>query len=151
MNSKGFTAIEMVIVVVLIGTIAAIGFPRIRDSIEKANRRAARTAVQTYLVTARSAAVARGCRSSFHFTQGPNSRMWVSSCAVNGAGRDTIAGPDQLEERWGVRLQSGRDSITYDPRGVRVTFVETTIKIRDKKDNDRDSVVVNQLGKVIYP
>ncbi|MGH7547632.1 MAG: type IV pilin protein, partial [Gemmatimonadales bacterium] len=45
MNSKGFTAIEMVIVVVLIGTIAAIGFPRIRDSIEKANRRAARTAV----------------------------------------------------------------------------------------------------------
>lgn len=151
MRHNGFSTIEMLIVVVIIGIIATIGYPRIRDSIAKADRRAARSAVRTYLVTARSAAVARGCRSSFHFTQGPNSRMWVTSCTVTGAGRDTLAGPDQLEDRWGVRLLSGKDSITYDGRGVRVTFVETTIKIRDKQDNDRDSVVVNQLGKVIYP
>jgi len=151
MRHNGFSTIEMLIVVVIIGIIATIGYPRIRDSIAKADRRAARSAVRTYLVTARSAAVARGCRSSFHFTQGPNSRMWVTSCVVTGTGRDTLAGPDQLEDRWGVRLLSGKDSITYDGRGVRVTFVETTIKIRDKQDNDRDSVVVNQLGKVIYP
>jgi len=151
MRHNGFTTIEMLIVVVIIGVIAAISFPRIRDSIEKADRRAARAAIRTYLVTARSAAVARGCRSALHFTQGANSQMWVTTCVVNGAGRDTIAGPDQLEERWGVRIQAGKDSVTYDARGVRVNFEQTTIKLRDRGDNDRDSVVVNQVGKVIYP
>jgi prepilin-type N-terminal cleavage/methylation domain-containing protein len=151
MRNNGFTTIELIIAVIIIGVIASIGLPRVRDAIEKADRRAARSAIRTYLATARSAAVARGCRSALHFTQGPNSRMWVTSCVVTGAGSDTLAGPDLLEERWHVRLQSGKDSITYNSRGVRVSFEQTTIKIRDRQDNDRDSVVVNQLGKVIYP
>src|ERR1051325_9366247 len=44
MKRSGFTTIEMVIVVVLIGIIDAIGFPKIRQSLDKANVRSARAA-----------------------------------------------------------------------------------------------------------
>jgi len=34
MGRKGFSTIEMIIVVILIGIIASIGFPRLRDGLE---------------------------------------------------------------------------------------------------------------------
>lgn len=151
MRQSGFTTIEMIIVVVIVGVIAMMGFPRLRDAVEKQNFRSARIAVGGFVSTARAAAVARGCRSSVHFISGPNSRMWVTSCRLQAgaAGRDTLAGPEWTEQRWNVRIMALRDSITFDPRGLRLTFTPTTIKLRTKADQDRDSVVVNELGKVV--
>src|SRR2546430_4138284 len=68
MRRSGFTTIEMVIVVVLIGIIAMIGFPKIRQSLDKTNLRSARDAVGTLAGTAPAAAIPRGCRSEPHFT-----------------------------------------------------------------------------------
>ncbi|HEV8265220.1 MAG TPA: GspH/FimT family pseudopilin [Gemmatimonadales bacterium] len=152
MTRSGFSTIEMIIVVILIGIVATLGFPRMRDALDKQKRRSMRAALVSYIVMARSAAVARGCRGSVHFVSGGNSRVWVTACnAQNPAVRDTIAGPKWTEAEWDYRFLAGRDSINYDPRGLRVNFVRTAIKIRDKQDNDRDSVVVNEVGKVIYP
>lgn len=155
MRNKGFSTIEMVIVVVVMGLIAMMGFPRIRDAVEQQKRRSIRAALVSYMALARNSAVARGCRSAVHFISGPNSKVWVTTCstlptALPGA-RDTLAGPEWTEERWGYRLQSGRDSVNFDARGLRPNLVYTTIKIRTKADQDRDSVVVNGVGKVIYP
>ena len=38
MKRSGFTTIEMIMVVVIMGVIATIGFPRIRDALEKQSR-----------------------------------------------------------------------------------------------------------------
>src|SRR6266566_3464547 len=46
MRRSGFTTIEMVIVVVLIGIIAMIGFPKISKTLDKTNVRSARDSVQ---------------------------------------------------------------------------------------------------------
>lgn len=152
MKRSGFTTIEMIIVVIIIGIIATLGFPRMREALDKQNRRSMRAALVSYVVMARSAAVGRGCRGSVHFVSGPNSRVWVTACNTqNPAARDTLAGPKWTEDEWGYRFQSGRDSINYEPRGLRTNFVRTVIKIRTKQDQDRDSVVVNEVGKVIYP
>ena len=151
MTRSGFTTIELIIVVIMLGVIATIGFPRIRDAVEKQNRRSMRAALVTYVATARGLAVARGCRSSLHFTAGSGSKVWVTTCAINGAGRDTVIRPVATEAQWGHRLLAGRDSIDYTARGLRQSFERTVIKIRTKGDLDRDSVVVNELGKVVYP
>lgn len=151
---RGFTTIEMAIVVILIGVIASITIPRLRDGLEKQSLRSFRGSVASYVALARNAAMARSCRSSVHFISGPNSKIWVTTCRTNPLGstaRDTIAGPYLTEERWGHRLQSGRDSIEFTARGLRMNLVPTTIKLRTKGDVDRDSVVVNQTGKVVYP
>lgn len=153
-NNAGFTAMEMVIILIIIGVMAAIGFPRLKDGIEKQKRRDMRRALVTYVALARGSAVSRGCRSSVHFISGGGSRVWVTTCRTTPPGttaRDTIAGVDVTEDVWGYRLQSGRDSINFDGRGLRTTLATTTIKIRTPADLDKDSVVVNAVGKVIYP
>ena len=56
MRRSGFTTIEMIIVVAIIGIIALIGFPKIRQTLDKTNLRSARDAVGTLAGTARAAA-----------------------------------------------------------------------------------------------
>lgn len=155
MNTSGFSTIEIIIVVVLIGIIATIGIPRIKDSVEKQDRRAMRSALVGYVATARSAAIARGCRGSVHFVSGGNSRVWVTACSTRPGApateRDTLAGPEFTEQRWNHRFQAGRDSIDFNLRGMRQTFTRTAIYIRTKGDVTRDSVIVNPIGTVVYP
>ena len=154
-STKGFSTIEIIIVVVLIGIIATIGIPRIKNSVELQDRRAMRGALVGYLATARGAAVARGCRGSVHFISGANSRVWVTACSTLAGApltqRDTLAGPTFTEDQWGHRFQAGRDSINYDFRGLRETLTRTVILIRTRGDITRDSVVVNPVGTVVYP
>ena len=150
MRSNGFTIVEMLTVLVVVGAMSIIGFPKIRSAIEKQNFRSARGAVGSYVVAARAAAITRGCRSTVYFVNGVNSRMWATTCRsqIGALGRDTIAKPEFPEQRWSVRLQSAADSIVFDPRGMRVTLTATTIKLRTTANVDRDSVVINELGKV---
>ena len=79
MRTRGFTFIEVLIVMVLIGIIAALGIPRIRDAIQKNNVRSARAAIGTLVAKARGAAVQRGCKSAIHFTQGTAGKIWVAN------------------------------------------------------------------------
>ncbi|MGH7672330.1 MAG: pilus assembly FimT family protein [Gemmatimonadales bacterium] len=155
MKRSGFTTIEMIIVVVIIGVLATVGFPRIQDALEKQSRRSMRAALVSYVAMARGSAVARGCRASVHFISGPNSRVWVTACSTKAGAaataRDTLVAPVWTEDRWGHRLQSGRDSVSFSARGLRQNLLHTTILIRTKGDLTRDSVAVNELGRVVYP
>src|SRR2546430_6794078 len=91
MRRSGFTTIEMVIVVVLIGIIAMIGFPTISKTLDKTNVRSARDALGTLAGTARAAAIQRGCRSVLHFT---GNTVWVT-------------------DRKSTRLNSSHSQISY--------------------------------------
>src|SRR5207302_11311725 len=92
MKRSGFTTIEMVIVVVLIGLIAAIGFPKIRQSLDKVNVRSARSAVSTLAATARSAAIQRGCPGVIPFVA-TNATGWGTTRSA--ATVDTVSGVPQ--------------------------------------------------------
>src|SRR5690349_24399468 len=79
MRRSGFTTIEMVICVILIGIIASIGFPKIRNALDKSNVRSSRDALGTEAAIARSAAIQRGCRGVLHFTSGATATVWVAT------------------------------------------------------------------------
>src|SRR3989454_8535829 len=109
MERSGFTTIEMIIVVLIIGVIAAIGFPKIRGTLDKTNVRSARVYLSTQLVTARATAVQRGCYAVVHFTSGASGAIWVTACPRRMPGArtvDTIGGGGQ---------PAGRDKLTLDP------------------------------------
>src|SRR6266566_3048711 len=80
MRRKGFSTIEMIVVLILIGLIASIGFPRLRDGLEKQNVRSAKALVATLAATARGAAIQRGCSATLNITV---DSVWVTACGVN--------------------------------------------------------------------
>jgi len=148
MRTRGFTFIEVLIVMVLIGIIAALGIPRIRDAIQKNNVRGARAALGTLVAKARGAAVQRGCRSAIHFTSGTAGTVWITACKVsNSALTDTLGGVEQLAVRYNLTLTAGADSVTFMPNGVSPDNTLTVLRV--SSNGITDSVMINQVGKVV--
>ena len=148
MRTRGFTFIEVLIVMVLIGIIAALGIPRIRDAIQKNNVRSARAAIGTLVAKARGAAVQRGCKSAIHFTQGTAGKVWVTACkTTNSALTDTLGGVEQLAVRYNLTLTAGADSVTFMPNGVSPDNTLTVLRV--SSNGITDSVMINQVGKVV--
>lgn len=145
MGRKGFTTIEMIIVVIMIGVIAAIGFPRLRDAFEKQNVRGAKALFATMVATARGVAVQRGCSATLNMTV---DSAWVTACGVNPPAASVQVGTKKLiGDDFKVQLSPSTGSIVYDPRGIATAFQITTMKIIGP--HYTDSVIVNQVGKVI--
>src|SRR3989475_1027007 len=121
MERSGFTTIEMIIVVLIIGVIAAIGFPKIRGTLDKTNVRSARVYLSTQLVTARATAVQRGCYAVVHFTSGASGAIWVTACPRRMPGArtvDTIGGVEQPAGPHNGTLTAPRASRRVRPRGL---------------------------------
>src|SRR2546428_13138153 len=95
MERSGFTTIEMIIVVLIIGVIAAIGFPKIRGTLDKTNVRSARVYLSTQLVTARATAVQRGCYARGLFNPRASGALCATACPRRLSGArppDTLGG-----------------------------------------------------------
>ena len=145
MGRKGFSLIEMMFVFVLAGVIMAIGFPRLRNSLEKQNIRNSKALLTTLVATARGTAVQRGCNATLNMT---TDSVWVTACQVNGTGTNVLVGTKKLVgSEFGVGLAPSGASIVYDPRGIATVFAQTSIRITGA--HYADSVLINPLGKVI--
>src|SRR5213594_1298758 len=132
MRRSGFTTIEMVIVVVLIGIIAMIGFPTISKTLDKTN-----------VGTARAAAIQRGCRSVLHFT---GNTVWVTTACPTTV--DTVSGVQDLYARFKVTMSASRDSVQYDPRGLSMdAFPSNTVaRLTGRVTTNQDSVMIKPRG-----
>jgi len=153
MRRSGFTTIEMLMVVILIGIVAALGFPRIKTAVQKTNVRSTRVYLASATTTARAAAVQRGCRGVVHFTSGASGTVWVTACPrmTAGAGTvDTLGAVEQLASRYSVTLTATRDSIQFNPRGLNMDFLVTVVVVQGASAVTKDSTVINQIGKVVH-
>ncbi len=115
--NRGFTLLEVLTAVVIMGIVMALGAPRFREWLTHENVRQARVNVTTQLAGARSIAVVRGCESVLHIDAAA-SRVWVTACKLAGAGKDTIGSIDNLSSRYGVVFSSTGDSILFTPQGI---------------------------------
>ena len=145
-TDAGFTLIEALLVIVLIGVMAALGVPRIRDALNKQNVRSARVATAAHVVKARAAAVQRGCRATVH-VRSSDGAIWVTACRTAGAGLDTLGGMDYMNDRYGVTLSTTRDSIQFDPRGLSLGNQSTTITFTNTLATA--TITVNAVGRVV--
>jgi len=144
MGRKGFSLIEMMFVFVLAGVIMAIGFPRLRNSLEKQNVRSSKALLSTLAATARGTAVQRGCSATLNMTV---DSVWVTACGVNPPAASVAVGTKKLVgEEFGVTLAPSAASVVYDPRGIATVFQTTSIIISSA--HFTDSVVINSVGKV---
>jgi prepilin-type N-terminal cleavage/methylation domain-containing protein len=147
MGRNGFSTIEMIIVVILIGVIAAIGFPRLRDGLEKQNVKSSKALLATLVNTARGTAIQRGCPATLNITV---DSVWVTACGVNPPAASVQVGTKKLVgSEFRVTLSFTNASVVYDPRGLSTQFQPTTIRVIGP--HYRDSVMINEVGKVKRP
>ena len=153
MRRTGFTLLEVLVVITIIGVIAMIGVPKMNSAFQKTNVRSARSAASTYVATARQAAIQRGCRGVVHFSSGAAGTVWVTVCPRMNAGSgsiDTIGVVSKLAKMYGVTMSETRDSVQFDPRGLSLDNTTTTIVRFAGNTGNTDSIVINQLGKVVH-
>ena len=146
MGRKGFSLIEMMFVFVLAGVIMAIGFPRLRNGLEQQNIRNAKALLGTLAATARGAAVQRGCNATLNMTV---DSIWVTACDLTPPFAPVQIGTKKLVgDEFNVSLAPDVASIVYDPRGIRMPFAASPTYVHIVGAHYRDSVVINQVGKV---
>jgi prepilin-type N-terminal cleavage/methylation domain-containing protein len=144
MNRRGFTLLEVLIVIGLVGVMAALGIPRIRRAIVRQNVRSARDAVVTMHAKARAVAIQRGSATALVFQA--NNVLIVSRHPVTGA-PDTIGQPTDLHGRYGVTVNRTRDTLVFDSRGLGMETGNTKVTVA--KNVFQDSVVINPWGRVL--
>jgi prepilin-type N-terminal cleavage/methylation domain-containing protein len=145
MRNRGFTIIEMLLVIVIMGVIATLAFPRLRNSVEKQNVRGAKALFSTLVATARGVAVSRGCPATLNMTV---DSAWVTACGVSPPAASVQVGTKKLiGDDFSVKLGPSVSTLIYDPRGISTGYQLVTVRIVGATITD--SVIINQVGKVI--
>src|SRR5215510_5998286 len=76
MRRNGFSMVEVLFVLILVGLIATIGFPRLQRGLEKQNVRSSKAMIATLAATARGTAIQRGCSATLNIT---GDSVWVTA------------------------------------------------------------------------
>ena len=145
---SGFTILELLIALTVVGAVTVIAMPKLRVAMEKEAVRSARRAVTAELARARGAAASRGCRSVIHFTTGTSARVWVTACEVNGTNVDTVGAVRYLSQQYKVSVSSTLDSLTFVPSGV--AFAPRWNSLAFTRSEHADSLLVSPLGKAVW-
>ncbi len=145
---KGFTLLEVLVALVIVGAMAIVAIPRIKNGMSQESVRNARRTVVTHLSRARGAAAARGCTAVFHLAAGSNARVWVTSCELDGGGVDTVGSVDNLSDRYGVSLAASGDSVIYAPTGLGISG--SWMSLRFVKSSSYDTLGISAIGKAFW-
>jgi prepilin-type N-terminal cleavage/methylation domain-containing protein len=147
---RGFTLLELMVVIIIVGVVTAIALPKIYTIRDKAAVRSARQQAQSYLMLARATAIRKSQYAWMRvsgqtisvYTPSPaggttvtrmGGTIFFNSTKVTMAGEPAFASPD---------------SIMYDLRGMASNRAATQ-KITFTRNSARDSLCVSRLGLVV--
>lgn len=143
MNRRGFTLVEVVMVIALIGVVVLIAFPRIGRGLDRQSVRSARAALTTMHAKARATAIQRG--RAVALVRSGNQVLIVSTHPVTGA-VDTVDRRDLLVN-YGVALNSSRDTLVFDPRGLGTEPTPTAVIL--SRSGLADTVQITPVGSIL--
>lgn len=143
MSRRGFSLIELLIVVVILGTVASFTVPMIRQGLESRRVAGARFAIATMNARAKAIAVQRSREVNLVIQN--NVARLQSKHPVTGA--LTVLDRRDLFGLYGVRVQSSRDTVKYDPRGLGLQSSATTIVIA-RPGGFADTLQITTMGGV---
>jgi len=144
----GFTLVEALIIMALIGLLAIMAFPLIERSLTTANVRNARTLAIGLYARARSSALETGRVTTLSFSA--NVALITATprlAPAVGSTLDTLGGPEDLQALYGVTVTgSPSTTLTVDPRGLASSNATT---IYFSRPGTIDSMAVSGFGRVV--
>ncbi len=153
-SRAGFSMIELLIVIILVGTVAMFVAPRYAAVRASAALRSARQDVVSVLEASRAAALQRGRPADFIVRVAQQQLVAsIDTAPGTGAPRMVILTPERLDSAYGVRisLRNAADSvITWDGRGLawprRSAAMARYILTQGTRT---DSVCVSMMGMIM--
>jgi len=136
---RGFTLIEMAIVLVLIGVLAGLAAPRLAAYVDRLAVRRAKDEIASFYHKARIAAVYRAVRLRVTFTDD-------SLLAVAEGSTDSIVWKAPGPARHGVAMTASRREIRLYPNGLGLGGANTKLLIQ--RGNAVDSLTISRLGRL---
>lgn len=141
---NGFTLVEMLIIVVMIGIIVLMGWPRLYDALNRSNLRGAQQSISAMYAQARSAAL-QGGRQVWLNVNG--NRLWITASPRLNAGTgtvDTVGSVKDINSAYGATVATTTSSFAIDPRGLAGSTGTITVTLAGRSD----SVQVSGYGRV---
>jgi prepilin-type N-terminal cleavage/methylation domain-containing protein len=141
----GFTLVETLIVVVVVGMLMLVALPKLNDALATSNLTSARSKVLSLYNVARAASVGSGRITWLHVR---NDLAYVTAIGRQkpGAGvQDTITPPENLNTQYGVAIVSNADSVRINPNGVGGMGAV----IRLVKGTHADTINISAYGRVL--
>lgn len=143
-NSRlGFTLIEMMMVMVIIGILVAFGLPKFNSIRNSGRVGAAKVQMSTSITTARAAAIQNG-RPSRWSVSGNTVTITAQNAAGNYVG---VGAPMDYRAEYNVNLTANTSTINFDGRGI-ANGLNSTAKIF-VQGSTTDSICVTVLGVVL--
>ena len=144
-GARGFTLIEMLIVVLLMGLLTAIAYPHTSGVRASAALRAARVQFVASLATARAAAVRFGRPAQLKRTG--NSLQVLADTGGTGSFL-SLSLPVALDTQFSVTLSATVDSVVFGPRGLATNLPTSGAQFALVRGSVSDSVCLTRLGEV---
>jgi prepilin-type N-terminal cleavage/methylation domain-containing protein len=144
----GFTLIEMMMVVVIIGAMLAFGLPYFRSATKKSDARGAMDAVAALHALTKQTAVQRGRVTRLVMDRSAGTMVVVAN-KVSGTGVDTVGRVQNLASRFGVTFLTvpTRDTLMFTPRGLGTEAGDTRIIVY--KGGFVDTLMISSAGRMI--
>jgi len=145
LTPRGFTLIEMLIVVTLIGLLLAIGLPFFRTRTNNASVRGAMDAMSGMHAVAKAVAISRGRTARLVLNSGASSVLVVVN-KTSGTGVDTVGKVENFNSRFGITFTTSRDTMTFTPRGIGSDLSGTIIIL--SKGGFSDTLLATAAGRL---
>ena len=146
-SRRGFTAIEMMIVVVLVGVLSAIALPYLRTGPAKSGVRGALSAITSLHAIARNAAIARGRTAILVIKATAPATVLVVVRRPGSSVVDTVGAVENLFARFSVALTTTSDSVAFTPRGIGISTSNTTVIVT--RSSVADTLTISGAGRVL--
>jgi type IV pilus assembly protein PilE len=142
----GFSLIEMLIVVVVIGLMTLIALPRLNDAFAQNSLNSARAKVISLFSVARATAAGTSRTTVLHLA---GSRVYVTASPrlvpLAGSTIDTITKAESIRTEYGVTASPAADSIVLDQSGLG----RNALTIILSKSGRADTITISQYGRIL--